>query len=105
MAIPSSREMTMHILRYADAGQIGFSEIVDKICTDFKLTDEEKRRTISSGSTLAVKNRINRAAGDLVRAGLLNRPRRAQFTLSEKGKKLLSQNPTRIPTNALKVPE
>jgi len=96
MAIPDYETLMLPMLKYGDAGVISFKDAVAKASDDFHLSDEERQETIPSGPEPLIKNRTGWAITYLVKANLLHRPKRAYFTITDKGKEVLASNPTAI---------
>ena len=84
------------MLQYGSEGVISFKDAVAKASDDFQLSDEERQKTIPSGSEPLIKNRVAWAITYLVKANLLHRPKRAYFTITENGKDVLASNPAAI---------
>lgn len=96
MAIPDYETLMLPVLRYGDEGVISFKEAVGRVTNEFNLTEEEQEETIPSGTEPLIKNRTGWAITYLVKANLLHRPKRAHFTITERGKKVLAEAPTVI---------
>ena len=96
MPIPNYETLMLPMLQYGSEGVISFKDAVVKASDDFQLTDEERQKTIPSGSEPLIKNRVAWAITYLVKANLLHRPKRAYFTISENGKDVLASNPAAI---------
>lgn len=96
MAIPDYESLMLPMLKYGNEGVISFKEAVDKASNDFNLSDEEREETIPSGPEPIIKNRTGWAITYLVKAKLLQRPKRAHFTITDKGKEVLAKNPDTI---------
>ncbi|HET9592995.1 MAG TPA: restriction endonuclease, partial [Solirubrobacterales bacterium] len=67
----------------------------------FNLTEEDRAERIPSGRVTTLQNRVGWAAMYLFRAGLLERPRRAHYRITERGHEMLSQHPDRIDLSVL----
>lgn len=82
------------------------AQIRDAVATVFGVTDEERQVMLPSGKQPLYTNRIAWAITHLSQAGLLIRPERARYLLSERGKKVLRENPDRVDLSILsKFPE
>lgn len=62
----------------------------------FKLTEDEQNEVLPSGSQRRWHNRANWACYDLFRAGLLDRPKRGIYVITEEGKRIAEQKPKLI---------
>ena len=101
MPIPDYESLMPRVLALSVSEQ-SIRGAVAKISDDFGLTEEEKRIEIPSGTKTLIKSRIEWAATYLVHAGLLERPRRGHFSITERGRKLLEENPPRLDRHFLK---
>src|SRR5690606_29931424 len=77
------------------------ADIYNAISEYFNLSDAEKRERLPGGSQLTYQNRCNWATIYLYNAGLLERPQRGVYRISEAGQKLLSKKPDRIDISVL----
>ncbi len=69
------------------------SEIYGVLAKHFNLTEEEQNELLPSGTQRRWHNRANWACYDLFRAGLLDRPKRGMYLITETGRKVAAQNP------------
>jgi restriction system protein len=84
------------VLRAALAGETRISDIVDQIADSLNLTMDERSALLPSGRQTIISNRIHWAKTYLMQAGLLKSTRRAYFVLTDRGHKIMAQNPLRI---------
>lgn len=96
MPIPDFQTLMLPVLRLADAGEIKVAEAVDRIADEFALTDQEREELLPSGRQAKIANRVHWSVTYLVKAGLVERPRRGHFAITPKGKSVLSSPPERI---------
>ncbi len=101
MAIPDYETLMLPMLRYGNEGVVSFRDAVSKASNEFNLTDEEREERIPSGQESIIRNRTGWAITYLVKANLLHRPKRAHFTLTDKGKEILAGNPGVMSTKFL----
>jgi len=97
MAIPDYETLMLPVLKVAGDGQehrIG--DVVNQLARDFGLTEEEQQQILPSGKQATFANRVGWAKTYLVQAGLLEATKRAHFKITERGKKALAGNPSRI---------
>jgi restriction system protein len=66
------------------------------LADEFGLSDEDRAERIPSGRVTTLQNRVGWAATYLFRAGLLERPRRAHYRITARGKETLNEHPERI---------
>ncbi len=62
----------------------------------FKLSEQDIEEMLPSGTQSKLENRVNWALYDLFRAGLLARPVKGRYSISDQGKKVLKEPPPRI---------
>ena len=100
--IPKYEEVMLPFLKHlADKKEHSLSETVDALAEYFRLTDDEIRELLPSGSQPVFRNRVGWARTYMKKAGLLTSPKRAHFKISDKGLELLNENPTEITTKFL----
>ena len=78
---------------FADGKSHKVSEIYDALAKYFNLTEEELNEVLPSGTQRRWHNRANWACYDLFRAGLLDRPKRGLYVITENGRKVAEQKP------------
>ena len=88
MTIPSYEDIMPLVLKYATEER-AVRESVHYFSDLLKLSDEEKARTIPSGTKPLIRSRIEWAITYLVHAGLLERPRRGFYKITDFGLKVL----------------
>jgi restriction system protein len=94
MPIPEFNEIKVPALQFfADGAPHKVSEVYSKLAGHFNLTQAELNEILPSGVQPRWHNRANWACYDLFRAGLLDRPKRGLYIISEAGKQLAAQNP------------
>src|SRR5271170_2888889 len=94
MAIPEFNEIKAPALQFFADGKLHkISELFEALANHFKLTEEEKNELLPSGIQRRWHNRANWACYDLFRAGLLDRPKRGLYIITESGKKVAEQKP------------
>jgi restriction system protein len=94
MPIPEFNAIKAPALQFfADGNQHRISEVYEVIGKHFKLTEEELNEILPSGTQRRWHNRANWACYDLFRAGLLDRPKRGLYIITETGKKVAEQKP------------
>jgi len=80
----------------ADNKEHSLPETEDYLAQYFKLTETERSEMLSSGKQSRFSNRVGWAKQHLMKAGLLESPRRSVFRISNRGKEVLRQNPERV---------
>src|SRR5205823_7332068 len=102
MPIPEFNEIKAPALEFfADGKEHRISEVFEVLANHFKLSAGEREELLPSGTQRRWHNRANWACYDLYRAGLLNRPKKGLYIISELGRKIAAQNPSCIDRNFL----
>jgi restriction system protein len=84
-------------LQYASDGkEHSLREAITYLADVFNLSDEEKKGLLPSGQQTVFDNRVGWARTHLKKAVLLEYPKRGFFQITDRGKDLLIQNPTKI---------
>ena len=97
MPIPDFQSVMLPLLQHtADGGEHTLPETEDFLAKYFKLGDADRNELLSSGRQSRFGNRVGWAKQHLMKAGLLESPRRSVFRISERGKAVLSKPPERI---------
>lgn len=85
------------LLKYAgDNQEHTIREAIDHIADTFKLTDQDRKEVLPSGSQYIIDNRVGWARTYLKKAGLLESPKRSYFKISQLGLDVLKKNPAEI---------
>ncbi|HXW72802.1 MAG TPA: restriction endonuclease [Methylocella sp.] len=99
--IPDYQTLMLPVLQYAAQCETQVPEIAEKIANDFSLTAEERSQLLPSGRQSILNNRIHWAKTYMLKAGLVEQPRRGWFKASHKGLELLARNPPSIDNKLL----
>lgn len=76
-------------------------EIVPRLIAEFAITPEEAEALLPSGRQSTLLNRAHWARTFMGKAGLIASPKRGVYEITAEGRKLLSENPSRIDMNLL----
>jgi restriction system protein len=103
MAIPDFQSLMLPVLTLAAGGEMLASDAVQRLADQFQLTEAERTEPMPSGrgSQTLFNNRVHWAITYLAHAGLIVRPRRAYFSLTERGKAILARNLRRVDNQVL----
>jgi restriction system protein len=102
MPIPDFQTLMLPTLELAKDGNVHtLSEAREFLAKLFQLTEEDRNELLPSGTQRRFDNRVAWAKVYLGQAGLLASPKRAHFKITERGRELLSQKPSRIDIAAL----
>jgi restriction system protein len=97
MSIPDYQTCMLHLLRLASDGtEHTLKDAVPALADIFQLTDAERTELLPSGQQAILNNRVAWAKTYLNKAGLLETPRRGVFIITDRGKRVLAQNPPKI---------
>jgi restriction system protein len=94
MPIPEFNDVKAPALRlFLDGKARPLSEVVDVMGKHFALTPEELAELLPSGTERRLHNRVSWGCYDLYRAGLLERPKRGVYLITELGRTIAAQKP------------
>jgi restriction system protein len=97
MPIPEFNEIKAPALQlFADGVPHKLSDLFEKLADHFNLSEQERNELLPSGVQRRWHNRANWACYDLYRAGLLDRPKKGLYVITETGKDVAAQKPTFI---------
>jgi restriction system protein len=95
MAIPGYQALMLPLLRMAGGSEVALQDAVQRLIEEFQLSPEEASQRLSSGQ-LVIYNRTGWAKTELVKAGLIEQPRRGLFRITERGRELLANPPAAL---------
>jgi restriction system protein len=97
MAIPDYQSIMLPVLKLANDGkEHSFRETVKRLADEFRLTEEERQQPLPSKTQPIFDNRVGWARTYLVKAGLLQSPRRGFFQITPRGIETLKIKPAGI---------
>lgn len=103
MPIPDYQSIMLPLLTLtSDNNEHSLRETIELLATQFNLTDEEREELLPSGTQAIFDNRVGWAKTHILKAGLLESPRRSIFRITTRGQQALAQNPTAINVNFLR---
>lgn len=93
MAVPKYNEIMPEFVRYLGDGALHTIKEIRAYCADaFKLTEEDRQKTLPSGSNM-FNDRVGWARTYLKKAGLIESPSRAHFKLTATGMDAFQKGP------------
>ncbi len=95
MDIPDYESLMPRVLRLATVMTSG-ADAVQQISDELGLSEEQRRIRIPSGTKSLIKSRLDWAVTYLVHAGLMVRPRRGTFVITDRGRQCLESDGPRI---------
>jgi restriction system protein len=85
------------LLKFAsDKKEHSLREAVDQLASKFELTEEDMKEMLPSGQQAVFVNRMGWARTYLKKAGLIEPTRRGYFRITDRGLKVLNENPEKI---------
>jgi restriction system protein len=101
--VPDFQTLMRPLLVQVEGGQArSISDIREALADEFQLTDEDLAERIPSGRVTKLQNRVGWAATYLYRCGLLERPRRAHYRITDRGRETLRDHPDRVDLDVLR---
>lgn len=102
MPVPDFQTIMRPLLEcHADGAEHEIAATRAQIADYFALSPEDRNERIPSGRVTTLQNRVGWAATYLFRAGLMERPRRAHYRITERGRQVLAANPERVDLSVL----
>jgi restriction system protein len=102
MAIPDYQTIMLPLLKFAsDQKEHSVHEAIKILADQFNLSEEDKKEMLPSGQQEVFVNRVGWARTYMKKAGLLESPKRGTFIITERGKKVLTSNPSKIDNKLL----
>lgn len=102
MAVPEFNEIKAPALQlFADGKTRQVSEVFEALAGHFNLTEADLSEMLPSGRQRRWHNRATWACYDLYRAGLLDRPKKGRYVITEIGKQVAGKAPKFIDRNFL----
>jgi len=102
MAVPDFQTLMRPLLEeYAGGNERPIAEVRAALADRFSLTPEELAERLPSGLAKTFDNRVGWAATYLYRVGLLVRPRRSVYAITDRGRQVLAEHPERIDLTVL----
>lgn len=97
MAIPDYQTLMLPLLQLAADGQEHeLSESIDRLGDQFSLGPEERLELLPSGRQAVFDNRVGWARTYLKKAGLLESTARGRLRITDRGRDVLKDSPSRI---------
>lgn len=97
MAVPDFQSLMLPLLKFsADGEEHTMQEAREGLAKIMELSQEDLEERLPSGRQSTFANRVAWAKVYLTQAGVLESPKRGKFHISDRGRKILSENPDRI---------
>ena len=96
MSIPDFQSLMLPVLNFSNNGEVCIRDAVQYLAEELNLTPDERTELLPSGKQAVFTNRVHWAKSHLLKACLIESTKRAHFVITERGRQVLSQRPTRI---------
>ena len=97
MEIPDTQSLMRPLLAYAaDGTEKSIKDGIENLAHTLNLSDDENHQLLPSGKQSIFASRVHWARFYLGTAGALKRTKHAHFAITERGRKLLAENPRQI---------
>jgi restriction system protein len=97
MAVPDFQSLFIPVLQVAsDGNEHSLSETIETIARQLGLSEADRDELLPSGKQRKFDNRVSWARTYLQKAPLLSSPGRSKFRITERGVKVLKENPPQI---------
>jgi restriction system protein len=101
--IPDYQTLMLPVLQtFADGKEHSTQSTIEAIANQLNLSQAEREELLPSGNKTILNSRVGWAKTYLVKAMLLDSPRRAVFRITERGKQVLAENLIQIDNEFLK---
>jgi len=102
MAIPDYQTIMLPLLKFVStAEERSLRESINFLLDEFELSEEERKEMLPSGKQRIFDNRVAWAVTYIRKACLIETIKRGHFYITDRGRKVLKQNPERIDNNFL----
>lgn len=101
MSIPDYQTLLLPVLEIAQKGETSVPLAEAEIAAKFSLSDQEREKMLPSGKQRVLHNRIHWAKFYLMKAGLLESPKRGRFVATTAGQAVLASTPAKLDTQYL----
>jgi len=97
MAIPDYQTIMLPLLKFlSDQDVHKLRDTINHISDDFNLSEDERKELLPSGQQPIIHNRIGWARTYMKKAGLVTYPKRGYTKITDRGLKVLAENPKKI---------
>jgi restriction system protein len=97
MAVPTFQDIMLPLLQILrDQHEHTHSEVIEQLAQHFALNEQDRRELLPSGKQSKFDNRVGWARTHLVKALLVESTGRGRYRITERGSKVLRDNPPEI---------
>lgn len=103
MPVPDFQTFMLPLLKFLGAldKETHLSAAFEPVAKSLGLSEEDLSEMLPSGTESRFSNRLSWAAEHLFKAGLLSRPKRGHYAITNRGREILAENPPHINNNFL----
>lgn len=102
MSVPDFQTVMRPLLvALSDGRERPVSDLRASLASTFNLTSDDLEERLPSGRQTTFANRVGWATTHLYRCGLLDRPRRSVYRITDRGREVLASNPDRVDLKVL----
>jgi restriction system protein len=102
MSVPDFQSFMLPMLKItADGSEHPMADFRERLSQEMGLSPEDLQEKLPSGIQTKYQNRVAWSAVYLYRAGVLGRPRRGVFQITDRGRSLLAEKPEKITVKLL----
>jgi restriction system protein len=103
MSVPDYQAILLPLMQLASDGkEHSFRESIEYAAKFLKISDDDRKTLLPSGTQSTFDNRVGWAKTHLLKAKLLESPRRSIFQITTRGREVLSHKPPKINVKFLK---
>ncbi len=103
MSVPDYQSILLPLMQLASDGkEHSFRESIEYAAKFLKISDDDRKTLLPSGTQSTFDNRVGWAKTHLLKAKLLESPRRSIFQITARGKEVISRKPSQINAKFLK---
>ena len=96
MTVPTFQELTLPVLQASASGEMRIGEVVDRLARHLNLSESDRTELLPSGRQTKFANRVHWAKTYLAKAGLVESTGRGLFSISDDGRSVLANPPSKI---------
>ncbi|MFH2036282.1 MAG: restriction endonuclease [Candidatus Zixiibacteriota bacterium] len=103
MAVPTYEEIMLPLLKLIEREEnISIIRIIERLVYEMNISEADAKELLSSGRERKFNNRVRWARFYLLKAGLLDSPKRGTTVITKTGKDILKAKPKQVNTKYLK---
>jgi restriction system protein len=97
MAVPDFEAFMLPVLKYlGDKDEHSRQEITSYVADQMNISEKDRAELLPSGRQYTLNNRVGWSITYMMKAGLVDRPSRGRYRITDRGLAVLSRNPNEI---------